>query len=73
MLKINFNKPLQVEAVYIKGQPDPIKNCAVFILDRFVVIEADPEGTSPIWYNVNLVEKLEGVTAETYKSKVGAY
>lgn len=63
----------QVEALYIKGQEEPIKDCAVFFLDNFVIVATDQNETAPTWYNINIVEKLEGVTAETYKGRIGAY
>lgn len=58
----NINKPLQVEAIYIKDEPEPLKNCVVFILDRFVIVARDMNDGAPVWYNINRVEKLEGVT-----------
>lgn len=71
MAKVDLNKPLQVGAVYIKGKPDPIQNCVVFVLDHFVIIARNMNDTAPTWYNVNLIEKLEGVAAETYKTRIG--
>ena len=70
-MKADLNKPLQVDTVYIKGRPDPIRNCIVFMLNNFVIIAKDPGDTRPTWYNVNLIEKLEGVQAETIKTRIG--
>ena len=71
MMRINTNKPLKVEAVYIKGQPDPIRNCVVFLLDPFVIIARDQSDTEPDWYNVQLIEKMEKVTAEEIRTRIG--
>ena len=57
----NINKPLQVEAIYIKGEPEPLKNRVVFIMDHFVIVARDQNDTAPTWYNVEMIEKLEGV------------
>lgn len=66
-----MNKPLKVKKAYIKGQTDPIRDCVVFILDNFVIIARNQNDNNPTWYNVNLIEKLEDVTAETYKTRIG--
>jgi len=71
MAIINTNKPLHAEAVYFKGRPDPLKNCDVLILGNFAIISNDPDDISPIWYNTNLIEKMEGVTAERYNTRIG--
>ena len=71
MAIINTNKPLQAEAVYFKGQPEPFKNCVVFLLDHFVIVARDHNDTAPTWYNVSLIDKMEGVTAETYNTRIG--
>lgn len=71
MATINTNKPLLVDALYIKGESDPVTNSVVFLLDHFVIVARDQNDTAPIWYNVDLIEKMDGVTAETYKMKVG--
>ena len=63
----------QVKALYVKGEPEPIRDCAIYFLDNFVIVATDQNDTTPTWYNINLIEKLEGVTAETYKGRIGAY
>ena len=71
MAIINTNKPLHAEAVYFKGRPDPLKNCDVLILGNFAIISNDPDEITPTWYNTNLIEKMEGITAETNKMHIG--
>ena len=71
MAIINTNKTLHAEAVYFKGQPDPIRNCVVFLLDPFVIIARDQHDTQPDWYNVQLIERMEKVTAEEIRTRIG--
>ena len=60
MQRINTNRPLKVERIYLKGHVQPIENCEVFIMDRFLIVSKD-ENTAPTWYNLDCIEKLVGV------------
>ena len=71
MAKVDLNKPLQVDLIYIKGRPDPIQNRVVFMLDNFIIVADNMNDTAPTWYNVNLIERLVGVKAETAKMHIG--
>ncbi len=71
MAIINPNKPLHVEAIYFKDQPEPLTNCDVFLLDHFAIVFQDQNETTPNWYNVSLIDKMEGVTAEKYNTRIG--
>lgn len=62
MKKLNLNKPLEVQAIYFKGNSKPLRNRIVFIADNFLIVGQDEEDTAPTWYNMDKVEKLEGVT-----------
>lgn len=50
-------------AVYLKGSKEPLQNKVVYILDNFLIVAADEEDTAPTWYNVDRVDRLEGVEA----------
>lgn len=61
MMNKNPNKFLQVDNIYIRNEPEPLKNRVVFIMDHFVIVARDQNDTAPTWYNVEMIEKLEGV------------
>ena len=61
MKKLNIDKPLKVQALYLKGNSKPLRNRIVFIASNFLIVAQDEEDTAPTWYNVDKVDKLEGV------------
>lgn len=61
MKKLNIDKPLKVQALYLKGNNKPLRNRIVFIAGNFLIVAQDEEDTAPTWYNVDKVDKLEGV------------
>ncbi len=61
MIKINPNRLLTATAVYFKDDKAPIKNCVLFILDKFVIIGTDPDDDAPTWYSINLIDHITGV------------
>lgn len=74
MIKVNSNRMLTAAAVYFKDDKDPIFSCVLFILDRFVIIGTDPDDNEPIWYNIDLIDRITGVNywtaPEQSKSRV---
>ena len=58
---MNINKPLRVAAVFLKDNPQPLHNCFVYICDSFLIVAQDENDTSHTWYNIDNVERLEGV------------
>ncbi len=60
--RINVNKPLRVKAIYLKGSNNkPLRDRIVWIAYNFLVVAQDENDTAPTWYNVDKVDKLEGV------------
>ncbi len=60
--RININKPLRVKALYLKGSSTkPLRNRIVYIAGNFLIVAQDEQDTAPTWYNVDRVDKLEGV------------
>ena len=60
MQRINTNRPLKVERIYLKGHAQPIENCEVLIMERLLIV-SEGEDTAPTWYNLDCIEKLVGV------------
>ena len=60
MQKINPNRPLKVDRIYLKDRIEPLENCEVFIMDRFLIASKE-NVAAPTWYNLDYVEKLVGV------------
>ena len=72
MIKINPNRMLTAAAVYFKDDKEPIKDCVLFILDKFAIIARDPDDGIPTWYNIDLIDRIECVgywTAPTQKTQ----
>ena len=61
MERLNTNKPLRAKAIYLKGNSKPLRDRCVYIAGNFLVVAQDEEDTAPTWYNVDKVERLEGV------------
>lgn len=61
MNKLNINKPLKVAALFLKGNTKPLRNRIVFIAGNFLIVGQDEEDTRPTWYNMDKVDRLEGV------------
>ena len=58
---VNNRLPFKCKAVYLKDSKEPLQNKIVFILDNFVIVAADEKDTAPTWYNVDKVDRLEGM------------
>lgn len=74
MEKLNINIPLKAKAVYLKGNSKPLRDRLIYIAGNFLVVahdEDDDEG--PVWYNVDKVDRLEGVTKIPKTWKAGMY
>lgn len=54
-------RPLPCKALFLKGQEEPLRDCVVCFAGSFVIVAKDNTDTAPTWYNVERVEKLEGV------------
>ena len=62
MQRININKPLKCKAIYLKGNNNkPLRDRCVYIAGNFLIVGQDENDTAPTWYNVDQVNKLEGV------------
>ncbi len=61
MNRINPNRLLTAEAVFFKDDRAPITDCVLFILDKFVIIGTDPDDSAPVWYNIDLIDRLAGI------------
>ena len=61
MKRLELNKPLKVKAIYLKGNSKPLRNRIVYIAGNFLIVGQNEEDTAPTWYNMDKVEKLEGV------------
>ena len=64
MERLNLSRPLKAKAIYIKGNSKPLRDRTVFIAGNFLIVAKDAEDTAPTWYNVDQVNRLEGVTQE---------
>lgn len=61
MERLTVNKPLRAAAVFFKGKSQPLRNRIVWIAGGFLVVARDENDTAPTWYNVDRVDRLEGV------------
>ena len=61
MQRISIDKPLRVKAIYLKGNTEPLQDKLVWIAYNFLVVAQDENDTAPTWYNVDNVDRLEGV------------
>ena len=59
--RLDLNKPLKVKGIYIKGNSKPLHDRICFIAGNFLIVAKDENDTAPTWYNVDKVDKLEGV------------
>lgn len=57
----SISKPLQCDAIYLKGKDKPLRDRLIFLIGSFVVVAKDEEDTAPTWYNVDQVTRMEGV------------
>lgn len=65
---INLQNPFECKAVYFTDDREPIRDCKVFITDRFLILcttknEETPEEAQGAfdWINLDYVKGLEGV------------
>ena len=61
MKRLELTKPLKAKAIYLKGNSKPLRDRIIFIAGNFLVVAKDEEDTAPTWYNVDQVNRLEGV------------
>lgn len=61
MRRIPQNIPLQVDAIYIEGEPEPLRDQFVIFVEGFLIVSDDENDESPTWYNQSKIIKLEGV------------
>lgn len=65
------NTPLKVECIYFKDNAEPLKNKTVWPLEGFLLV-ANDTSELPTWYNIDLIERMEGVTADKKPVKTKA-
>lgn len=73
MEKLNINMPLRAKAVYLKGNSKPLRDRLIYIAGNFLVVAREEEDEEPVWYNVDKVDRLEGVAKIPKTWKVGIY
>lgn len=61
MERLIANKPLRAAAIYFKGKQQPLRNRIVWVAGNFLVVAKDENDTAPTWYNVDRIDRLEGV------------
>lgn len=61
MEKLVTNKPLRAAAIYFKGIPQPLNNRIVWAAGNFLVVAKDESDIAPTWYNVDMIDRMEGV------------
>ena len=61
MLKLELTKPYKAKAIHLKGSSKALRDRIVFIAGNFLVVAQDMNDTAPTWYNVDQVNRLEGV------------
>lgn len=61
MTKLELTKPYKAKAIHLKGNSKPLRDRIVFIAGNFLVVAQDMNDTAPTWYNVDQVNRLEGV------------
>ncbi len=61
MRRISMDQPLKAKAIYFKGKQQPLRDRVIWISGNFMLVAKDIEDTAPIWYNVDRVDRLEGV------------
>lgn len=61
MHRISMDKPLKAKAVYLKGKQHPLRDRIIWLYGNFLLVAKDSEDTAPTWYNVDRVDRLEGV------------
>jgi len=66
------SKYMQVKAIYLKGCKEPIKDQVIYFTNHFIIAAGDAEETAPTWYNIDAIEKLEGVERYTPQEKAPA-
>ena len=72
MQRISIDKPLRVKAIYLKGNTEPLQDKLVWIAYNFLVVAQGENDTAPTWYNVDNVDRLEGVEELPAPRKMGA-
>ena len=60
MERINILKPLKVKAIVFKNDPT-LFDRVVYIAGDFLIVGQDEEDTAPTWYNLDQIDRLEGV------------
>lgn len=61
MEKLNVQKPLKVKALFFKGNSKPLRDRIVYIAGNFLIVGQHEEDNAPTWYNMDKIERLEGV------------
>lgn len=60
-MEIPTNRLLKVKRIVLKNGKKPVSDCVVWMNGAFAVVGTDETDTAPTWYNVDTIEKMEGV------------
>ena len=67
--RANINKPLRVKAIYLKGNNKPLLDRIVWIYYNFLVVAENENDSSPTWYNIDMIDRLESVEEMADKAR----
>ena len=66
--QIDSTKPLHVKLIHL-ANGDTLEDKTAFILNCFLIVEADNPEQAPTWYNLQNVEALQEVTIPEQPAK----
>lgn len=61
MDKLLTNKPLLARAIFFKGDTEPLRDRLVWPAGNFLVVAKDETDEAPTWYNLDKIDRMEGV------------
>lgn len=61
MNKFSINRVLRVAAIYFKDSKEPLRDRIIYVAGNFLVVAQGEDDIFPTWYNVDLIDRLEGV------------
>ena len=67
--RANINKPLRVKAIYLKGNDKPLLDKIVCVYYNFLVVAENENDSSPTWYNIDTIDRLECVEEMADKTR----
>lgn len=69
MQRLSMNKPMKAAAIYFKGKSMPLRDRLIWVSGNFLIVAQDEEDVKPTWYNIDRIDKLEGVEVEAEPPK----